>query len=441
MNISFFCFGRRPWSTVNTVLPSPKQINHALLKLLASKTITHPHRIERVPRHVASMTRCVMCAGKLHIFRLLNPARWFWFLAHLVCICIFIVQLFQLLPSYFAPTMTHTEVRELQLKNLDFPVNIKICAKPDFNKTALQELGYRDSSDFILGRSKFNRSIISWGGHSGKKASAKEVLESARIGVTQDLLSRVSFKTISGKTSGNLVDRVFLEKINHVSECHILNLTNIDKGEKKGMKWINIRLSKEVMEQNNLTVELKLQGKSLATSREIAEHGFFSKGSPLKIDYLTPKLLKYIVRMEKDVFVEEDPSKGCRNYPNSDFSSYKECDSKYLRDRVMELSSDLNLTPPWFTEDLNTVSVQPMLVPKELLGTYTRQYVVLHHIFPAELSGLISGVQPSDCPLPCATVSTEIQPANENEEKLGFQLLFQQRVQVRGKKSFEITRL
>ena len=38
-----------------------------------------------------------------------RQARWGWILAHLFCICIFLIQLFQLLPSYFAPTMTHTE--------------------------------------------------------------------------------------------------------------------------------------------------------------------------------------------------------------------------------------------------------------------------------------------------------------------------------------------
>ena len=207
-----------------------------------------------------------------------------------------------------------------------------------------------------------------------KDANAKEVLDAARIGVTRDLLSTVSFTTIAGKKSGNLTGRVSLEKINQVSECHILNLTNVDEEEKRGIKWMNIWLSKEVMEKNNLTVEVKLQGKSLATSRDIVEHGFFSTGGPpMKLDFQTPKLFKYIVRLKKDVFVEEDTSKGCRNYPNSDFSSYKECDSKFLRDRVKDLSKDLNLMPPWLTEDLNKVSVQPMLVSKELLGTFNRQ--------------------------------------------------------------------
>ena len=33
----------------------------------------------------------------------------------------------------------------------------------------------------------------------------------------------------------------------------------------------------------------------------------------------------------KTVFVEEDPSQTCRNYPTSEFESYSECDDKYMK--------------------------------------------------------------------------------------------------------------
>ena len=115
------------------------------------------------------------------------------------------------------------------------------------------------------------------------------------------------------------------------------------------------------MEKNNIIVELKLQGQSLTTGRDIVEHGFFSSGGPpMKLGNHNPKFLKYIVRLKKDVFVEEDPSKGCRNYPNSDFPSYKECDSKYLKNRIKDLGRDQYLTPPWIAKDLTEVSEQPM---------------------------------------------------------------------------------
>ena len=116
-----------------------------------------------------------MSAGKRHISKLLDPAKRVWVLAHLFCICIFFVQLFQLLPSYFAPTTTHTEVKEVELEDMNFPLIVKICAKPDFNETALQELGYKDSSGYILGRSKFNGSLIALCGYPIVKMEIRDV--------------------------------------------------------------------------------------------------------------------------------------------------------------------------------------------------------------------------------------------------------------------------
>ena len=73
---------------------------------------------------------------------------------------------------------------DVQLKDMDFPLNIKVCVKPGFNRTALKDLGYRDEADFILGRSIYNRyGIVGWGGHTkgGKaKTSAKESLKIKR---------------------------------------------------------------------------------------------------------------------------------------------------------------------------------------------------------------------------------------------------------------------
>ena len=48
----------------------------------------------------------------------------------------------------------------------------------------------------------------------------------------------------------------------------------------------------------------------------------------------------------------------------------------------------------------------------------------------AELATLISGLQPSGCPLPCSIVSTEVQLESESEGRVGFQLYFHQTVQV-----------
>ena len=76
----------------------------------------------------------------------------------------------------------------------------------------------------------------------------------------------------------------------------------------------------------------------------------------------------YTVKIKKNVFVEEDPRKSCKNYPNAEFSSYAECDNQYMRERIDEVAPGLNLTPPWLTMDLDKVTMAPVVVPIKVIG-------------------------------------------------------------------------
>ena len=79
-------------------------------------------------------------------------------------------------------------------------------------------------------------------------------------------------------------------------------------------------------------------------------------------------LSKYTVKIKKNVFVEEDPRKSCKNYPNAEFSSYAECDNQYMREKIDEVAPGLNLTPPWLTRDLDTVTSEPVAVSIQVKG-------------------------------------------------------------------------
>ena len=114
----------------------------------------------------------------------------------------------------------------------------------------------------------------------------------------------------------------------------------------------------------NVRVELKLQGHTLGSRREIQEHRFYSSGDALKVD----KYSSYIVKIKANVLVEEDPSKTCRDYPNPDFASYKDCDDQYMRDKLGEAAPGLDLTPPWLADHLDNVTSQPVIFSRQMLG-------------------------------------------------------------------------
>ena len=80
-----------------------------------------------------------------------KKAGWLHLLAHMICICIFSAQTYKLVENLIVPTLSHTYTKEVPLKDLDFPHDIKICVKPSMNKTALKMFGYEDVPDYIVG--------------------------------------------------------------------------------------------------------------------------------------------------------------------------------------------------------------------------------------------------------------------------------------------------
>ena len=64
--------------------------------------------------------------------------------------------------GFFKPTITRTWEEEVLLKDMDFPLVAKICVIPGFNQTALYEVGYVDTWDYFIGRSRLNYSLYDW---------------------------------------------------------------------------------------------------------------------------------------------------------------------------------------------------------------------------------------------------------------------------------------
>ena len=161
-----------------------------------------------------------------------RQTRWVWILAHLFCICIFLIQLFQLLPSYFAPTLTHTEVRELPLNGMgEFPLDLKMCVKPGLNNTALKQLGYTTAYYYTVGINP-EFSLIGWGGHdnqSGPVASGEEVLKMVKTNLARELIIAIIGHYGYDGTLVDLTEQVVLENINWVGDCHILNFAAIGR--------------------------------------------------------------------------------------------------------------------------------------------------------------------------------------------------------------------
>ena len=117
------------------------------------------------------------------------------------------------------------------------------------------------------------------------------------------------------------------------------------------------------------SVSLKLQQRGLILHRDYQEFRFASSGDNLEL--MPDKVSKFVVKIKKTVFVEEDPSQTCRNYPTSEFESYTECDDKYMKKKIEEIAPGKNLTPVWMTENLDTVTSTPLPLDNRAAGRFS----------------------------------------------------------------------
>ena len=128
-------------------------------------------------------------------------------------------------------------------------------------------------------------------------------------------------------------------------------------------------------------------------------------------------------------YLLRNPGETCRNYPTSEFKSFTECDDQYVKRRINQLASGLNLTPVWMTNKLDLVTTQPLPTNRNVLGNELLQ-VFDTFLLSAKLGNLFFGVDPSDCPLPCKTFSTEVKYFYQSDEHLGISLSFLSTVEV-----------
>lgn len=67
----------------------------------------------------------------------------------------------------YYPNLPEIKVYKRDLKEIEFPFSFLLCAYNLQNDTVkYSKFGYKDEVDFFRGRSKFNNSLVGWGGHA-----------------------------------------------------------------------------------------------------------------------------------------------------------------------------------------------------------------------------------------------------------------------------------
>lgn len=279
---------------------------------------------------------------------------WLWFMVNIICALAALTQLFFILMGFVSPNQLNTETSELPLEEIDFPLDIKICAEPAFNESAIVEAGYGNEWSqfgYFTGRSRFNSSIFGWAGHTphaGPVGSVEEVLDKVSNHKVADIVEFIEFQFNSERI---LNVSAHLSRVNYPQNCYTVNLTHVNKASVDAVKTLKMSFRTE----KTKNVKINLQCRTLTSNREMYEDAFYTKGDPILAE--PGKFRKYAVEISKNVYLEEDSSKNCRDYPNSEFASYMDCDEQHMRN----ICKDMNLAPIWLYDDFSEVTKMKIL--------------------------------------------------------------------------------
>ena len=64
------------------------------------------------------------------MWKQLSQLHWSWVLLHLVCCLAVSIQVVLVLQEFVNPQTTNSEIKEIHLQDLDFPLLFKICVDP-----------------------------------------------------------------------------------------------------------------------------------------------------------------------------------------------------------------------------------------------------------------------------------------------------------------------
>ena len=125
-------------------------------------------------------------------------------------------------------------------------------------------------------------------------------------------------------------DVVIKTWVNYYDNCIALDFLKHDIIRKEGISsiWIDM-----IGKYNSslMAVEVIPLDRSLLTDRTLKSNRLFYNGPNIVMEKGVPTGTydDYILELNQDKYVENDPSKNCRNYPHQDYDNYNDCDKNF----------------------------------------------------------------------------------------------------------------
>ena len=127
------------------------------------------------------------------------------------------------------------------------------------------------------------------------------------------------------------IDTIIIDTwISHFDNCITIDFTKDETILRENIAYIWIEPDQRFI-ASNMSLEIVPLDRHLFTDRNLKNTRLYYSGHNIVIDKDAPlgSYDDYILELRQDVFVEQDRSKNCRNYPTSAYESYNECDKNF----------------------------------------------------------------------------------------------------------------
>ena len=82
----------------------------------------------------------------------------------------------------------------------------------------------------------------------------------------------------------------------------------------------------------NLGISIHIEERNRALKKRPLKNNVLTYSGPLirNPSLSSPRITRMMLKFEQFLFSDKDDSKNCKNYPHDEYSSYRECDEKFI---------------------------------------------------------------------------------------------------------------
>ena len=209
---------------------------------------------------------------------------------------------------------------------------------------------------------------------------------------SRSLLKQIAFYTHSNEnvelSNSELQSLLFLQPSYPDTNCLLFDFSkNKSLNEKR---LIQIRFNFKQTDNLDTTALVRIVDRNTLLDR--ASYSY--SGVSIKTDLRESKKLRYVVTLKQNIYVEEDESKGCKNYPFNGFADYGSCDEDFVSRSLREVGPP-HFVPFWATKNWSLVTNLTVLSHEEVYN--------MSVLWNKNYECIFDGTSVSDCPVPCTT--------------------------------------